>query len=235
MKISKNNTKQIYITTGLVIFLIFLVSLSFYYLLFPLIQKTEFYSKVNNFYRDNTWVTYTSKNAKFSFNHPLNWPVTRSPFLEYKDKNRIKPFSSSEGNIEDLVFNEEWYPNAGGPKLGFVKVEKIPGINSLNDYLKKEELLEDRWVDMFIKGAVQKVFLPAPKLEYLKINGIDAVKITLKQGGLARFSVTTADYRLFRDGFIYKFATIDSQRFIENKEKNAEIFNKIISSIQFID
>lgn len=227
--------KKRLLTSILATILILLVLLALYYLFFPLIKNTELYTSANNFYKENVWVTYTSKNAKFSFKHPLSWPVSRNPLLEYKDKNRIYPFSKDEGKIEDIDFNEEWYANAGGPRLGLIKVVKTDGVNNLEDYIKRKEFLVEKHVEMYIKGRTQMVTIPPSKIEYFKIGGEDAINVTPGYDGLARLSNNTADYIVIRDGLLYNFVTIDSSRFLENKEKNSKIFHKLIDSVRFTD
>lgn len=212
--------------------LVFLI-VAIFYSFRPVIKDTQVYKNAEKFYQDNIWVTYTSKNAKFSFKHPLSWPVSRNPFLEYKDKNRIKPFSKDEETIEDINFNEEWYPNAGGPRLGYIKIEKIDGVDNLDDYIRKEEFLVEKHVEIYRKGNI--VTIPPSKIEYTKIGGYNAIKITPGHDGLAHFSNNTADYRVIRNGLLYSFVTIDSSRYLENEEKNSKIFQRIIASVKFLD
>ena len=97
-----------------------------------------------------------------------------------------------------------------------------------------DEISKEKMVDMFIKGASQKVTIKPPKIEYLKIGGEDAISLT-DTNTMASFSNQTADYQLIRNGWLYRFAITDSSRFMENRQENTETFQKIIDSVKFLN
>ena len=156
-------------------------------------------------YESNRVTTFTSERTNFSFKHPNWWPVSA------------------------IDFEEEFSSQAGGPSLGFINVEKTK-YKDLNEYV--EDLSKEETVDMWVKGRTEKVTFTPPKIEYLKIGGVDAISVT-DTNTFARFGKETADYRLIRNGLLYRFVTTDSSRFLENKDKNSKTFQQIISSVKF--
>lgn len=230
---SDNKSQRHYLTLTLLLVLIFLLA-GVYYLIQPVIKSTQLYKNAEKYYQDNMWVTFTSKRAKFSFKHPINWPVTPASDEQLREDNTDfvdnKPVMR-DSEIENIDFQEEWIRNAGGPRLGFVIVQKS-NFRTLKEYV--DDLSKEQVVDMYIKGRTQKVTIHPPKIEYLKIGGEDAINVT-DTNNFATFTRETTDYRLIRNGWLYRFVTTDSSRFLENKEKNFKIFQQIINSVKFLD
>lgn len=206
------------------------------YFSIPVIKKTDLYKN----YENNKEVTFVSKRANFSFKHPNWWPVAQEPDEELKIDNDIVERYSNDPSItlgdeekfkriEDIDFEEKWIRNAGGPRLGFIFVRETQ-YKSLKDYVS--ELSKEKVVDVYTKGQTKKVTFKPPKIEYLKIGGEDAISTTYKDD-LATFSRSIADYQLIRNGWLYRFVTVDSSRFLEDKEKNSKTFQQIISSVKF--
>lgn len=218
----------------LIVGIIVLLGITAKYIWLPIVKNTSLYNQAYKAYQDNRWVTFTSERAEFSFNHPISWPVTSASDEQLKENNQDfvdGKWIVTDNEIENIDFQEEWIRNAGGPRLGFIIVQKT-NYKNLKEYV--DEISKEKVVDMFVKGANQKVTIHPPKIEYLKIGGEDAISLT-GTNTLASFSNQTADYQLIRNGWLYRFATTDSSRFLENKEKNTETFQKMISSIEFLD
>lgn len=220
-------------TIALILVLIFLLA-GVYYLMQPAIKSTQLYKNAEKYYQDNVWTTFTSKRAKFSFKHPINWPVTPASDEQLKEDDtdfvNSKPVMRDD-EIENIDFEEEWVRNAGGPRLGFIIVQKS-NFKSLKEYV--DDLSKEQVVDMYIKGRTQKVTIHPPKIKHLKIGGEDAIGVT-DTNAFATFTRETADYHLIRNGWLYRFVTTDSSRFLENKEKNSKTFQQIIDSVKFLD
>lgn len=68
------NVQTNYLTLILISVLILLL-VGTYFLTYPILKNTLLYSTINKTYQDNVWVTFTSDRAKFSFKHPISWPV----------------------------------------------------------------------------------------------------------------------------------------------------------------
>ena len=218
----------------LVVGIIVLLGITAKYIWLPIVKNTSLYNQAYKAYQDNRWVTFTSERAKFSFEHPISWPVTPASDEQLKENNQDfidGKWIQTDNEIENIDFQEEWVRNAGGPRLGFIIVQKT-NYKNLKEYV--DEISKEKVVDMFVKGRSQKVTIKPPKIEYLKIGGEDAISLT-DTNDFATFTRETIDYQLIRNGWLYRFATTDSSRFLENKEKNSETFQKMISSIKFID
>lgn len=215
--------------TGILISVLILLLVGTYFLTYPILKNTQLYSTINKTYQDNVWVTFTSDRAKFSFKHPISWPVVAASDQDVKEDNTFDTGEATE--IENIDFEEQWVRNAGGPRLGFIVVQKT-NYKTLKDYI--DELSKEKVVDMYIKGTTQKVTIKPPKIEGLKIGGVNAISVT-DTNSFATFTSETSDYRLIKNGWLYRFVTTDSSRFLENKEKNSKTFQQIITSVKFFD
>ncbi len=212
----RKNNKKFYLTSFLMVIFVLLLSLLSYYLLFPIIKSTKLYTSINNYYQENTWTTYNSKNAKFSFKHPLSWPISWDPYLEYKDKNRITPFSKSEVIAEYVKFSHVFEDQG----FGFILVQNQDGINTLDDYIKS--IYHE--TEVFVKGRTVKI--PVPVITPLTIGGEKAITVGNKSG-LGTLSPTSGEYIIVKNGLVYRFvATVDN-------EKDSKIFQEIINSVKF--
>lgn len=216
MKRLKKFNLQINYLTATLIFVLILLLIGTYFLTYPIFKNTQLYNTIRKTYQNNVWVTFTSNRTKFSFEHPISWPVIAASDEQLKENNIFDIGEVTE--IENIDFEEEWVKNAGGPRLGFMVVQKI-SYKTLKDYV--DELSQEKMIDMYIKGRTQKVTIKPPKIEYLKIGGLDAISVT-DTNAFASFTKETADYRLIKNGWLYRFVTLDSSRFLENKEKNSK-------------
>lgn len=234
MKKQKKINKPQLTSLLLIALIVILLAVTSKYIWFPIIKNTSLYNQAHQSYQENRWVTFTGERAKFSFKHPLNWPVTPASDAQLKEINQDfvdGKWILTDNTIERISFEEEFSRQAGGPSLGFIIVQKT-NYKSLQEYV--DEISKEKVVDMFIRGASQKVTITPPKIEYLKIGGVDAISL-IDTNTMASFSNQTADYQLIRNGWLYRFATTDSSRFLENKEKNTETFQKMIESVKFLD
>ncbi len=191
------------------------------YLSLPVLKSTELYKNYDN----SREITFVSERAKFSFKHPNWWPVSVINFN--RDGGKFYEYLIEGGVVEYVDFEEEFSNQAGGPSLGFIIVEKT------NNKDLKEYVAEiSKPTSVYFTGKGVDVTIPPPKVEYLKIAGVDAISVT-EADGLPRFNKEVTDYRLIRNGLLYRFATTDSSRFLENKERNSKTFKDIISSVKF--
>jgi hypothetical protein len=223
-----------YYLAGLLVLVLLLLLIGIYFLTYPVLKNTQLYKSINNVYQENVWTTFTSERAKFSFKHPQNWPVTPASDEQLRENNqdfKDGKWVATDNEIENIDFQEEWVRNAGGPRLGFITVNKT-NYKNLEEYVN--ELSKEQVVDMYVKGTTQKVTIKPPKIEYLKIGGVDAIGVT-DTNSFASFSNEMVDYRSIRNGWLYRFVTTDSSHSLENKEKNSKAFQKIISSVKFLD
>lgn len=221
----RNKNNNVTIILVLILLLLFAVGI---YLFLPVIKNTGFYKN----YQSNKEVTFVSKRANFSFKHPNWWPITPASDNQLKENNTDfvngKPIIR-DNEVENIDFEEQWVRNAGGSRLGAIIVEKT-NYKNLKEYV--DDISKEKVIDLFVKGTDQKVTVYPPKIEYLKIGGEDAISVT-DTNALPSFSSEIADYRLIRNGLLYRFVIVDSSRFLENKEKNSQTFQQIISSIKF--
>lgn len=212
----------------LIILFLFLLGFTIYFIWKPIIQNTSIYKQIYNqtykFYQDNRWITFTSKRAKFSLKHPISWPITPASDKQLDENN----YFAIDGfqDVENIDFQEEWVRNAGGPRLGFISVTKEKNINTLDDYIKTINIE----LPLYSKGTT--VMIPPPKIEYLTIGGIEAISVS-DVSGFGNLSPSVYDYRLVFNGFVYRFSTTASSRYLENKDKNNEIFQKMMSTVTF--
>lgn len=211
---NKNNN---YITVVLILLLLAILAGGAYFSL-PIIKNTDLYKN----YQKNKEVTFVSKRANFSFKHPNWWPVS---VVDFEREKKVYLADYDQNYIEMVDFEEEFSFQAGGPSLGFITVEKskYKNLKEYVDKLNKEQTI-------YMKGKTIK--LKPPRIEYLKIAGEDAINIT-DTNNFATFSSNTIDYNLIRNGWLYRFVTVDSSRFLENQEENSKAFQKIISSVKF--
>lgn len=120
---------------------------------------------VKDFYICITSHKYTSVNGKFFFRYPKEYPLSFKTRSEIKDQYNI-----SNNYIEWINFSKEFYPNAGGDRLGSIVIYNNPIYESIDDYAKRvakdySNLPED------LKGF-------PPKIGYIIIGGEKAVRIT---------------------------------------------------------
>jgi hypothetical protein len=220
-----------------ILFLILIVAMlviASKYVWLPIFKNTSFYNQARKYYYNNTWVTSTSQRAKFSFKHPINWPVSYASDEQLKQNNIDLidgKLVQTDNEIENIDFEEKWIRNAGGPRLGYIIVEKT-NYKNLEEYI--DDVSKEKVVEMFVRGKNEKVTFKPPKIEYLKIGGVDAIGLT-DTNNFATFSSAATDYRLIRNGWLYTFTTINNPRVFENEKGNTEVFQQILQSLRFFD
>lgn len=220
------NLKNIHLTGILTLVLIFLL-IGVFSLTYPMVKNTQLYNNLKNTYQDNVWVTFTSERARFSFKHPLNWPVVSASDYRLKEGGNFA--ESGYAEVESIDFDKEWVTNAGGPRLGFITVQKIKGINNLDDYIKQIDK------EMILEGTAKgRIVIPPPDISSTEVGGEKAIKVQDKST-VGRFSREINDYRLVKNGLLYRFTTVNSTRYLENKEKNYDTFQKILATVKFLN
>lgn len=227
-KETKNFSRADKYFTGLLILIFIIILIGVYFLTYPVLKNTQLYRVVKHAYQEKVWVTFRSERAKFSFKHPISWPVS---VVDFEVNNGMYKYLADDGIIEYVNFEEEFNNQAGGSSLGFIIVEK-PKYGDLKEYVN--DYGKEQTFDMYVKGRIQTVTIKPPKIEYLKIGGVDAISVT-GTNAFASFSNGMADYLLIENDWSYRFVTTDSSRFLENKEKNSKTFQKIVSSVKFFD
>lgn len=178
------------------------------------------------------WKTITSERAKFSFKYPTIWPIDFEPEEALKDDNSNYDENDADDKfyVENIDFTEKWYRSAGGERYGFIAVWKQKGIDTLDNYVK----YIDKETEIWAQGVTTKI--PRPKINYSVIGGEVAVT-EYPQGSFAHLESPNfdLDFIVARNGLIYRFAALKSDRFVQNEEQNSKIFLEIISSVKFMD
>ena len=119
----------------------------------------------------------------------------------------IKQYGFDDEYDEWINFSAEFYPNAGGERLGSVIVMKNTDVESVHEYANKIEAdfnsLSGRY-----KGT-------PPKIEYVKIAGKDSVRVAASQQP-SSFSLPSDEYVLFENEKLYKI-TFDFDDYYHKK------------------
>lgn len=174
-------------------------------------------------------VTFTSERAKFSFKHP-SLPIS---VVDFEARNGMYKYLEKDGVVEFIDFGSRFSSppkEYWGPSYGFIIVSKS-NYTTLKDYV--DDLTKEEIVEKYIKGVKQKVTIKPPKIEYLKIGGVEAICVTeVTEASLRAFS---PDYRLIRNGLLYRFANTVTTISPETSCKDSTIFEQIISSVKFFD
>lgn len=221
------------ITICLVLILIALLGIVFYWSM-PFIKRTDIYKN----YQDSRFIYYKSARAKLSFQYPYSWPMAVIPEERLKSDNLYRIKMKAKGisqdapiTIENIDFQEEWIPNAGAPRYGWIDVKKIEGVNSLDDYIKLINKEAEIYCPRNSKGVC---IIPAPEIKDTTIGGERA--ISLKDDEMIpSLSRNLAEFVVVKNGWVYRFAADYNQRFWEDKDANWAKFQKIIESIRFTD
>lgn len=132
---------------------------------------------------------YISKSGKFSFRYPKKYPVT------FKTGNELlNQYNFDNNYVEWVNFSREFYPNAGGDRLGAIIVEKNISYQSINQFI--DQILYD-----FNKSSKQyKKF--QPQIEYLKISGKNAAKI-IKSRQSYNLTPSKNEYVIIHNKYLY--------------------------------
>jgi len=163
---------------------------------------------------------YVSETGKFTFRYPNDYPISLKTGSEL-----INQYNFDDTYVEWVNFSNEFYPNAGGDRLGSVVVEKNSPYQSVNQYGEKT-------ISDFNKLPERYKGTP-PKIEYLKIGGENAVRITTSQQP-SSFNPPSDDYVLIHNGELYRIGFDYNDYYhkssIEYYEKGKEI---ILSTFAF--
>lgn len=127
---------------------------------------------------------YVSSVRRFAFRYPNDYPIT------YKTGDELKTqYLSDFNSIEWVNFSSEFYPEAGGNRLGSIIVEKNTPYKNIKEYANKE--LSNFEVPM--------------KIEFVKIDGKDAVCSSLKPQ-IYTFTIQRDTCYLFYKKELYQIA-----------------------------
>lgn len=151
----------------------------------------------------DTWKTYTSSKASYSFKYPTEWPLVNVPISQ-----------GCTVCIEDIEFTSKYDPNSGDGTVAVILVFKEANIKTLDDY-----------VTIRVKGDSSKV-----NLQYTTVGGEKAVSYKLS-GGIPPLPVI--EYAVVKNGFYYIIRLVDSVETNKNKEKNLLIFNETLQTFKF--
>jgi hypothetical protein len=168
----------------------FLLLLLLFAVIFGFLYKEKYLNCLTkNIYMCISSKKYTSVNNKFSFRYLKDYPLT---FASEDNLNK----SGWNGKFAEWVnFSNEFYPNAGGDRLGSIIVEKNASYQSINQF--GDEILNN-----FNKKPERLKGTP-PKTEYLKIGGENAVRIVTSQQP-SSFSQPSDDYVMVRNRELYR-------------------------------
>lgn len=124
---------------------------------------------------------YTSADHKFMFRYPSDYPLT------FKTGDQMMKQYGFEDKYEEWVnFSSDFYPNAGGERLGSVIVTKNTSYKNVEDYVSKELTSFD---------------VP-PKIEYKKIGTKNAACSSLSQQPHS-FNPPSYDCYVVDNGLLY--------------------------------
>ncbi|MBI4004531.1 hypothetical protein HY358_00165 [Candidatus Roizmanbacteria bacterium] len=171
-------------------FLLSLLSLS---LVFGYLYKEKYLSCVTKDFslciKSNKYISVTEE---FSFRYPQAYPITAKTGEELKNT-----YNSDFGSVEWVNFSSEFYPNAGGDRLGSVIIEKSTSYKNVREF--GDKTLEDpNKLPEKYKGTL-------PKIEYMKVGGEDAIRITISQQP-SSFNPPSDEYILIRTGKLYRIS-----------------------------
>lgn len=135
---------------------------------------------------------YVSASSKFTFRYPKDYPIT------FKTGNEmVSQYNFDDKYVEWVNFSSEFYPNAGGNRLGSIIVEKNSSYQNVKQF-------GDKTLSDFNKLPEQYKGTP-PKIEYLKIGGVNAVHITTDQQP-SSFNPSSDEYVLIHEGELYRIS-----------------------------
>ena len=135
---------------------------------------------------------YVSATGKFSFRYPQDYPLTFKT-----GKNLVDQYHFDDKYTEWVNFSSEFYPNAGGDRLGSIIIEKNTPYQSAKEF--GEKTLSD-----FNKLPERYKGTP-PKIEYLKVGSVDAARVTTSQQP-SSFNPPNDEFVLVHKGELYKIS-----------------------------
>lgn len=135
---------------------------------------------------------YVSASGKFTFRYSKDYPIT------FKTGNEmVSQYRFDDKYVEWVNFSNEFYPNAGGDRLGSVIVEKNFSYQNVNQFGDKT-LSDFNKLPKQYKGT-------QPKIEYLKVGGENTVRIATSQQP-SSFSPPSDEYILVHKGESYRIS-----------------------------
>jgi hypothetical protein len=135
---------------------------------------------------------YTSSIREFSFRYPKDYPLT---FKTGEDL--VKQYNFDDKYAEWVNFSSEFYSNAGGDRLGSIIIEK-------NTFHQNVQEFGEKTLSDFNKLPERYKGTP-PRIEYLKIGGIDAVRVTTSQQP-SSFNPPSDEFVLIHNGELYRLS-----------------------------
>lgn len=130
---------------------------------------------------------YVSATGRFTFRHPNDYPITFKT-----DSDLVNQYHFDNKYAEWVNFSSEFYPNAGGDRLGSIIIYKNTPYKDIKDFVTKE----------------LSSFQVPPDIYYVKVGGKDAVCSSLKHQPSSFNSPSYDCYflykgELYRIGFDY--------------------------------
>lgn len=135
---------------------------------------------------------YVSLTGKYIFRYPDYYPITSMTGDQLK-KTYLSDFNSTEW----VNFTSEFYPNAGGNRLGSIIVEKNTSYQSVNQF-GDETLSNFNKLPERLKGT-------PPKIEYLKVGGENVARITTSHQP-SSFAQPSDEYIIVHKGELYRIS-----------------------------
>lgn len=123
---------------------------------------------------------YTSAGDKFIFRYPEDYPLTLRTGSDL-----VNQYHFDDKYVEWVNLSTEFYPNAGGDRLGSVIVKNTT-FKDVKEYVDKE---------------LGNLEVP-PNIEYVKIDGKDAICTSLKQQPHS-FNPPSYDCFIINEGLLY--------------------------------
>ncbi|MBX4205912.1 hypothetical protein KW795_01830 [Candidatus Microgenomates bacterium] len=165
---------------------------------------------------------FKSELGLYSFRYPKNYPLT------HLTGEKLKKFYNGDfGILEWVNFSVEFYPNAGGDRLGDVIVQE--------NKQYKSDIYENKYFAN-IKEYVEKelnTFDVPPVVEYTKIDGVDAVCSDLKSQPHSFSNPSYDCYVIYKGNFYtinFDYNSYYHKESIEYYKKAREI---VLSTFQF--
>lgn len=135
---------------------------------------------------------YTSPDGSFTFRYLNDYPLTAKSGKELE-----KEYGFDDNYDKWINFSNEFYPNAGGDRLGSVIIDKNSPYENVEEYGKK--ILNDH------NKLPEEFKETPPNVEYIKIGGKKAVRITTAEQS-SSFNPTSDEYILIHDGKLYNIS-----------------------------
>ena len=177
------------------------------------------------------WKTYVNKTANFIFKYPPNFPVSELPRATLKQwqdfyKTTNKRFPKDTETIELINFSMDFTGNATTESYGYINVERISGVNNLDDYqtmVLDEEINNGKRFDKEYVG---------PNITITNVANETALLITSGRQAHS-FSNPTSKYIITHNGLIYSISLEKSVLYYQNPKYFQRIYKNIVKSFRF--